>query len=656
MSNLKKTLFKAALVLCLSLGVASSSWAAQPFDALSAKPEKSAYAVLNLQDVGGLVRWALSPENLAVLAPLAGEMDAASINVFADALKKVPAKGIAILVGTDDPKAKAGSIQVAAAFPPELQPQLDLVASGKASPDDLSLLLLGSKSDESPLGGFLSQVEPMDGMIKVNGEVFLGAKDNLLLAAFTPEDLKGSLAALGDSGKRLSMKRRFKAGDFVSLHLDPDLVDAIGKARASEGGDVTWTEEDSKALRETFRAPLDLEVAFEGFKDRFLVSVGANVEEAMTKEYLANWEGVNPVSGGRILLLGEGSPLVAGGGYLSSRALDSTPRLKALWDDAVAELKEIGITEAEAKDLMNGDFSLLVGGNISLKGLIGVDTKLPGILVTLPRSNGAAAAFLKKLEASEAVPVNPVKADGWDQMLQADATSIPLPFFMGVKGEALTLGLCDPVSLAKAPAPGAALAELLKKDSMGTFFIDFEGIRAFLADEKNGVAAALSLYDEGVAKRFKGALDVQLSIPSLSVWAPTVDTSFLEFRLAEVDPAKGLWAKAVELYRSSQRLSPLEQMSMARQVAAQAFKEPNASTNAAEALKPKLGDAAVVQQENKIYVGTLAGDSREELQQAAEDQGLLGSPSLEILPDDKPYAGQEAVWIALEIPQGSSQK
>ena len=108
MSNLKKTLFKAALVLCLSLGVASSSWAAQPFDALSAKPEKSAYAVLNLQDVGGLVRWALSPENLAVLAPLAGEMDAASINVFADALKKVPAKGIAILVGTDDPKAKAG--------------------------------------------------------------------------------------------------------------------------------------------------------------------------------------------------------------------------------------------------------------------------------------------------------------------------------------------------------------------------------------------------------------------------------------------------------------------------------------------------------------------------------------------------------------------
>ena len=656
MSNLKKTLFKAALVLCLTLGVASSSWAAQPFDALSTRPEKSVYAVLNLQDVGELVRWALSPENLKVLAPLGGEMDAASINVFADALRKVPAKGVAILVGTDDPKAKAGSIQVAAAFPPELQPQLDLVASGKASPDDLSLLLLGSKSDESPLGGAFSQVEPMDGMIKVNGAVFLGAKDNLLLAALTPEDLKSALAALVDSGKRLSMKRRFKAGDFAFFHLDPDLADAIGKARASEDGDVTWTEEDSKALRETFRAPLDLEVAFEGFKDRFLVSMGANVEEAMTKEYLASWEGVDPVSGGRILPLGEGSPLIAGGGYLSSQALDSNPRLKVLWDGAVNELKGIGITEAEAKALINGDFSLSVGGNISLKCLIGMDAKLPGVFVTLTRSNGAASAFLKKLETSEAVPVNPAKADGWDQMLQADATSIPLPLFMGVKGEALTLGLCDPTSLAKAPAPGAALSELLKKDSVGAFFIDFEGIRAFLADEKNGIAAALSLYDAGLAKRFKDALDVQLSVPSIALWAPTVDTSFLEFRLADIDPAKGLWAKAVEFYRSNQGLSPLEQLSMAREVASQAFQEPNADTNAAETLKQKLEDAAVVQQGNKIYVGTLAGNSREELQQAAEEQGLLGSPSLEILPDDKPYAGQEAVWIVLDIPQGSAQK
>ena len=606
--------------------------------------------------MGWLVRWALSPENLKVLAPLGGEVDEASINVFADVLKKVPAKGLAVLVGTDDPKAKAGSIQVAVAFPPELQPQLDLVASGKASPDDLSLLLLGSKSEGSPLGGVFSQIEAMDGMVKVNDAVFLGAKDNLLLAAFTPEDLKDALAALGDSGKRLSMKRRFEAGNFAFLHLDPDLADAIGKARASEEGDVTWTEEDSKALRETFRAPLDLEVAFEGFKDRFLVSMGANVEEAMAKDYLANWEGVGPVSGGRILPLGEGSPLIAGGGYLSSQALDSNPRLKALWGSAVEAFKRIGVTEPEARGLMNGDFSLSVGGNTSLKGLIGMETKLPGIFVTLTRSNGAAAAFLKKLEASEVAPVNPVKADGCDQMLQADATSSPLPFFMGLKGEALTLGLCDPASFARASAPGAALSELLKKDSMSTFFIDFEGIRAFLADEKNGIAAALSLYDPNLAKRFRDALDVQLSIPSISLWAPTVDTSFLEFRLADVDPAKGLWAKAVELYRSSQGLSPLEQLSMARQVADQAFQEPNADTNAAEALKQRLEDAAVVQQGNKIYVGTLAGDSREELQQAAEGQGLLGSPSLEILPDDKPYAGQEAVWIALDIPQGSAKK
>ena len=191
------------------------------------------------------------------------------------------------------------------------------------------------------------------------------------------------------------MKRRFEAGNFAFLHLDPDLADAIGKARASEEGDVTWTEEDSKALRETFRAPLDLEVAFEGFKDRFLVSMGANVEEAMAKDYLANWEGVGPVSGGRILPLGEGSPLIAGGGYLSSQALDSNPRLKALWGSAVEAFKRIGVTEPEARGLMNGDFSLSVGGNISLKGLIGLETKLPGIFVTLTRSNGAAAAFLK---------------------------------------------------------------------------------------------------------------------------------------------------------------------------------------------------------------------------------------------------------------------
>ena len=39
------------------------------------------------------------------------------------------------------------------------------------------------------------------------------------------------------------------------------------------------------------------------------------------------------------------------------------------------------------------------------------------IKISLTRSNGAAAAFLKKLEASEVAPVNPVKADGWDQML-----------------------------------------------------------------------------------------------------------------------------------------------------------------------------------------------------------------------------------------------
>ncbi|MBR1673264.1 MAG: hypothetical protein IJ702_10090, partial [Fretibacterium sp.] len=95
-----RTSFKrTGVALCLCLCLFSAAWAAAPEDALSAQPKESVYFALRVEDLGGLLRWALSEENLRTFAPLAG-LDEDTIQIVNLVLKKVAVKAAALSGGT----------------------------------------------------------------------------------------------------------------------------------------------------------------------------------------------------------------------------------------------------------------------------------------------------------------------------------------------------------------------------------------------------------------------------------------------------------------------------------------------------------------------------------------------------------------------------
>ena len=527
---MKRFLFRLGLVLSLSLCVFSAAWAANPEDALSARPEDSVYFALRVDNLGDFLRWAVSERNLRTFAPLA-ELDEDSIKAITAILDKVPVKAAALAVGMT----KEGA------------PFFQAALAGEGT--NATELLLGA---DSPMA------EMAESTLKDSGLAF-EVKDGLLLLGATPDDLKAGAEALEDEGKRLSIQRRFAAKDFALFHVDFTALKPIAMMSAEDDEARKSLEENYKVLEDYFRAPFEVELDVESFADRCLISGATNVMEALNKKYAAEMAEARPVPGGHIRLLGEGSPLFALGTCLNLESFKRHPALKEAIEQGVAMLKQTGISEKDFTHLLSGGLSLVLGGgSFQYEGI-----KIPSLCLTQTGEDGAAASILGVLGGMEDLHLNPVQTEGWDKMLQVDSSVSPVPCLLGVQGETLLLGLTDAASLTAAPAPAPKLAELLGKDALAALYMDFAGIQSHLKSLGELIAGFMPLVGEVTGQDslsqagnlVSELLNAKLSIPSFSLWGATAETFFMEFALADVPAGEGLWDKMVKVGLAVQKMA-----------------------------------------------------------------------------------------------------
>jgi hypothetical protein len=639
----------AALLFVLTLP-SLPAWALEPQDALAARPEESFYMTLRVNDLGRTFRDFLSPANIELLASLVDPPDAQIFRLVGSYASRIPAKSVALAAGAT---AEGPFIQIAAAMPENLQPQLSLVAEGKAAAADLTALVLG---DDSPLFS-LADVAVRQGKhgpyYAPEGKPFtISAKGNLLLLAFSPEDLDSSKEALETADKRLNFKRRFKSPNYVAFHIDVPTTQKI----AAENGNGIKTD----AALKFFKAPMKAELAFDAKPGKFLISCAMNALEALsTTERLSD---LKPVKGGGLFFAGDGKPycgLAALFDFNPEEDLLFFPELSTVWNSLCAQLEREGISPDDVKNLLKGSVSLVASGNAKVLG-----QSIPGVSVAFTGRQGAAGNILRKLLENEkftsSVPLSPLKTKGWDTLFQVDPSLFPLPVLVGVKGETLFLGILDPNGMDKKPNFSPRIAEFVEQDSFATGFLDvpalWERLRRALLDAKSFFGKEFDGYSFA-----KDILEGEPPVNLIKAWTPSVETSFLEFQTAEVAAGKSVLPRLVdalkaalprgganENYEDYEGAPPLLLLMVAKEAIEEALAEnPGASL---DDLREDLSDFAVIlgTESGDIYVGTrVAGDEKPLLREQAGQFGLLGSAGLTLAPDGTPYDGQEAVWLKI---------
>lgn len=534
---LKRWACASALALCLAGG----ALAAQPEDAIAPPPAESVWGLLRLEDAGAFLRWALTKEKLELVAPMA-DLDAATISLLTLAASNVPVEAAVLLSGSTGPE-PAPFMQAALAVPGGAE--MDRLAGGQGTANDVMALLLGAESPLLPMfDGAFELTSHGSGVYEIPGAAWLAAHEGLLVVGLSREGLDASLKALYDADGRLTLPRRFATQDLAFLHVDVAVSEALSRASAEEG---QFSEEDYKALRAALKAPLEVEMGFEALKDRFLLSLALNVEEALSDAYAKHLEamaGAPLVKGGHIALFGEGSPLFALGTWLNVAGIAEgpDPALRQAWRDAMEAAAQLSITEDEMKALLSGGLSLTAGGDVIVEAF-----KVPGLALSMTGRDGVAKTVLDKVMKLAAEAFSAVQIEGWDAAFQADPSAIPVPCVGGTKGEMLIAALGTPATLGGSPAPYPALAELLDQESIGSLFIDFAAAHSFLKAELSSFMPLISMALGEAAPAVQGLLDAELSIPTLSAWSPSFGVCCFSFEQADVAPGKGLLPKIIEL-------------------------------------------------------------------------------------------------------------
>ena len=635
--------------------LSSAAWARDPYEALSSRPEGSVYATLRVDDLGGMLKNIFSPENVAMFTSLMAPSETQAFGVFASMASQLPVKSLAWIAGSTTDNVPF--LQLAASMPKNLQPKLDLVAAGKASPEDLITLLLGD-------GGLLlaAAINPVvqDGekgpYYTIDGQVALSARDDLLLMTLSSMDLRDSLGALDTAEKRLDQKKKFGSPNFYTLHLDMKTVAALS---SQENG----SEIDMDALLKHFKAPLKIEMAFDSKPESFLISSWVNILDSLTMS--ERFKDVKPIAESNKFFVGEGKLLYAftAVSHFNADDLKVSPEAVKIWKQIVKELGKKGIVESDLENLLTGTFSLVGGSNATI-----LERRTPGAYLAFNGQKGAAKKILNKILEDEdfmkAVPVAPLKAEGWDTLVKVDPSLVPFPLLLGVKGETLFLGIIDSEGLDKKPELSPEAAKLLDGKLFAGGFFDAASIWNYVkkeaADEKSPLALGLKTLPTETATLVRNILDAELSVSAIKLWVPTWDTSFTEFALVEVPPEKRLLPKIMKAAAeaglgntgnaSLDTESPLEILLTVKG----ALEEYMAATPDAKLDDQQEAFAGAVTfittPDKEHYIGTqVAGDSvKLELIEQAKKFGLTGSAGLNIAPDGSPYDGQEVVWIKIE--------
>ena len=529
---------------------AGAAWSAQPEDALSSRPDDSVYFVLRLEDTSRFVKWALSSENLRLVIPLIlGSKSQAEILMFSEIVRSIasalPLRSAALIVGTTkhDTKRKTPFLQAAFKVSPEVGGITAKIAEGAADASDIAKLIFGDKFAAMFAETMIKVEGDKSGILRVNNDVFMTAKDDLVIVGASVNDVRMSLRALNEAKSRLFTKiaRRFTEKDFVFSHMDyktlMDLNDTQSKDKAK--------------VSEVFAKPMNTEIAFERLEDKLRVSIATNTKEILTKKYasimLKAYENLEAVTGGNIDLNGTGgtaSPLLALGTCLDFASMKSND----VWAPAVKRLVRnlrvrFGVTEEETAALFNGPLSVVVNDTVTYEGF-----KLPAMYLSKTGQEGAAAKVFERFTKS------PHFSKVQDGVLQLDTSISPVSCLAVDRGETLGVNFAELSSLSEKPELKPALSELMEHKSIGSLWIDFAGIQGWINNDDNGVfttlapIAGLMGYGKYV-QMFRDIMSAELSVPSMSLWAESLEVAHMDFAVKEIDPDNGLFAKLLKVYQ-----------------------------------------------------------------------------------------------------------
>jgi hypothetical protein len=520
----------------------SPSFAADPKEALSLRAEDTIYLTARVNDLSGFAKSVISPAMVDALLS-AGKMDEnakSGFRLIQTLASQIPAKETAIAAGFG---ASGPFVQFAASLDDGSPELLSRVAGGSASPEEVSEALLGKVG--VVLASMLSpqlQEDEFPYYALAGGALALSARDNLVLIALSPKDLSDSITALGNPGSRLAPRRRFESGDYLFAHVHMALAASLAESASKEGA-------DSSAIQAEFKAPLELEIAFDRKPDSFLVSFGANIMEAMPS--LEVFKDLKPAPGGNAFLAGGGSPFLALSGPVSfdTERLAVSPAAAEGWKKIVAMLAPTGITEDDLQNLFSGVITIAAGNEASVYGL-----GVPGVYLAIQGKDGAASTILDKVFNNEKfalpLPFEPFESEGWN-LYALNQSVLPVSVAAGVKGDTLFVGLAEPGRLNDKPAISERGEAVLVESYIGGGFFDADTLWNRLRTESADQASMLGITlanQPSFAELVKEVLSADIAVNFAKLWAPNLDTSFMEFSLADVPPEKALIPTAAKAY------------------------------------------------------------------------------------------------------------
>jgi len=564
----KKTVFQVVLFITfitvlwsVSITEAASSLP-DVQDALSARPTESFYMTARVDDIGGAFREIFSQTNVDLLASLIPHSDTDQLRIAATIAYQIPAKSAALVLGFENKDLPF--FQLAVSVQEDLKPELDRVEKGEATPTDIATLLMGKAGLQFAGSIGASSSQRQHGLyytIDVAGQylLVLAARNNLLLLAFSPDDLEASIGALERTEDRLAIKRRFNTPDYFFIH-DIKMLATISTELGYDG---------IESLSSLFKEPLEIEAALEAEPGKITVSAGANILDSIVgfKDHYSE-----PSIGANLFLVGSGKLFSAFAVPISFKASDlrKYPEIYREWNSFIRNLAMTGITERNLEDLLTGTFSFVLGndstimgkwspgGYIALSGRGGAAAKILNIIIGIASDaasvGGALFPPLAGLPSisipGRAQPFISLSADGWDPLYMVNPMILPLPLLLGASGDTLFLGLLDPDGLGKKPEFPSEAAQILTEPLITWGFIDAAAIcnwlREELSDEYSPLGSLIN-QNQKTALILRNLLQSELSVPFIKKWVPDVETIFTEYTITDVPLEKRLFNKILAL-------------------------------------------------------------------------------------------------------------
>ncbi|MBR1603635.1 MAG: hypothetical protein IJ667_09360, partial [Synergistaceae bacterium] len=537
--KMKKLLLKILIVnLCVMFyaGYALADVDIRVDDAVSSCPDSAIYAAFKLENVNGLVNWIFGDENLNLFAPVL-DFNSEDIGMIKAIASRVGCRALMFVAGLD---AQGRSfVKAAFDFNENYKDILSKIERGDAEPDDLKKLLIG---DNSPLdaiadGIIKAEHDENKNLLRVNNNIWMSARENLLLLGSSPEIVKAGIAAIDNKLFRLNLNRRYNSQNFIYAHLNTETIlryiNRHGRTRRM------FKAQNLRLFKSMFKAPLNFELDFDLQEDNFKLSAFMNLREALSEKFYNTFCVNEPVTGGNLDLNINSTPFIAFGSSLNLNALRDIKELHSLVKNL---LNNNDIDEELLFDLVNGKFAFNFGGAYVSMGLF----KLPAIyLAKTCEDIKAAEAFMDIIPKDN---VNKVKAEGWGMLLKAPVTVSPLPLYLGNLDNTLYLGMFEPDLINKIKLDKELEAEfndLVNKKALAALYINFEALRKYLQRETSGALSFLAAMagKKNELAKIKNFLEAELSVPLVTASVLNHGEIEINFKLKEINFKNGLWSK-----------------------------------------------------------------------------------------------------------------